>query len=128
MNGQTGEKFIEIVGNQLKLKAGQSLNHEAEPTVDVVITTTDAGGNSYNETITLNVADINEGPTDISLTGGNGLLDKLVQMGLLPQEQAMGARMMMGLFMVPGEGEDTLTSRIEVRPDGQVLANGQRLR
>lgn len=68
-----------------------------------------------------------DGAVNLKLTGGNGLLDKLVAMGLLPEEQAMGARMMMGLFAVPGEGEDSLTSTIEVKPDGQILANGQRL-
>lgn len=40
----------------------------------------------------------------------------------------MGARMMMGMFGTPGEGEDVITSTIEVTEDGQVLANGQRLR
>lgn len=69
-----------------------------------------------------------EGGIDLTLTGGNVLLDKLVDMGLLPQDQAMGTRMMMGLFAVPVEGEDTLNSRIEVTPEGQVMANGQRLR
>lgn len=69
-----------------------------------------------------------EGAIDLTLTGGNTLIDKLVGMGLLPQDQAMGARMMMGLFAVPGEGADTLNSRIEVTPEGHVVANGQRLR
>ncbi|MEM6758057.1 MAG: DUF2125 domain-containing protein [Pseudomonadota bacterium] len=69
-----------------------------------------------------------QGAVDLKLVGGNGLLDKLVTMGFVPQEQAMGARMMMGLFAVPGEGEDTLNSRIEINAEGQVLANGQRLR
>jgi len=69
-----------------------------------------------------------EGSLDLSLTGGNGLLDKLVGMGLVPQDQAMGARMMMGLFAVPGVGPDTLNSLIEVNPEGHVLANGQRIR
>ena len=68
------------------------------------------------------------GALDLKLTGGNGLMDNLVKMGLLPEDQAMGARMMMGLFAVIGEGEDTLTSKIEVKGDGQVLANGQRLK
>ena len=45
-----------------------------------------------------------------------------------PEEQAAGARMMMGLFAVPGDGEDTLTSTIEVKGDGQILANGQRIK
>ncbi|APE44868.1 hypothetical protein BOO69_16750 [Sulfitobacter alexandrii] len=68
------------------------------------------------------------GAIDLSLEGGNGLLEKLVAMGLLPQEQAMGARMMMGLFAVPGSEPDTLTSKIEFTEDGQVLANGQRIK
>lgn len=67
------------------------------------------------------------GEVDLQLVGGNGLLDRLVGIGLLPEEQASGARMMMGLFAVPGDGEDTLTSKIEIREDGQILANGQRL-
>ncbi|WP_306153042.1 DUF2125 domain-containing protein [Roseovarius sp. MMSF_3281] len=69
-----------------------------------------------------------EGEADLKLVGGNALLDNLVSMGLLPEDQAMGARMMMGLFAVPGEGEDTLTSTIVVNEDGHVLANGQRLK
>ena len=67
------------------------------------------------------------GALDLQLVGGNGLMDKLVGMGLLPQEQAMGARMMMGLFAVPN-GDDSLTSKIEVDgATGAVSANGQRL-
>lgn len=68
------------------------------------------------------------GGIDLNLVGGNGLLDKLVGMGLVPEDQAMGARMMMGLFAVPGDAPDTLNSRIEVNPEGHVLANGQRIR
>ncbi|WP_210529266.1 DUF2125 domain-containing protein [Rubellimicrobium arenae] len=66
------------------------------------------------------------GAVDLRLDGVNGLIDKLVQMGLLPQDQVMGARMMLGAFTTP-VGDDQLTSRIEVTPDGQLLANGQRL-
>ncbi|MGI9393382.1 MAG: DUF2125 domain-containing protein [Boseongicola sp.] len=68
------------------------------------------------------------GVANLMLVGGNGLLDKLVGMGLLPDEQAMGARMMMGLFARPGDGPDTLVSTIEVKEDGSVLANGQRIK
>ena len=70
-----------------------------------------------------------EGEADLKLVGGNGLLDNLVEMGLIPEDQAMGARMMMGLFTVPSEQEDdTLTSKIVVNEEGHVLANGQRLK
>ncbi|MBV1868533.1 MAG: DUF2125 domain-containing protein [Marinosulfonomonas sp.] len=68
------------------------------------------------------------GAIDLDLSGINGLMDTLVKMGLLPQEQAMGARMMMGLFARPGQGEDTWTSKIEVKGDGSVFANGQQLK
>jgi hypothetical protein len=68
------------------------------------------------------------GTLNLQLTGGNALIDRLVQMGLLPEDQAMGARMMLGLFARPGGGEDTLVSEITVREDGSVLANGQRIR
>jgi hypothetical protein len=68
------------------------------------------------------------GTLNLQLTGGNALIDKLVQMGLLPEDQAMGARMMLGLFARPGGGEDTLVSEITVQEDGAILANGQRIR
>lgn len=69
-----------------------------------------------------------EGTLDLRLVGGNALLDTLVAMGLVPADQASGMRMMMGLFATPGDGEDELVSKIEVTGDGQVLANGQRLK
>lgn len=67
------------------------------------------------------------GAVNLELVGGNGLMDKLVQMGLLPEEQAMGARMMMGLFARPGAGDDTLNSTLEINEEGHILANGQRI-
>ena len=67
------------------------------------------------------------GGVDLSLVGGNGLIDNLVAIGLLPEEQAMAARMMMGLLAVPGDAPDTLTSRIEMNEQGHIIANGQRI-
>ena len=67
------------------------------------------------------------GSVDINIYGINGLIDTLVQMGLIPDDQAMGARMMMGAFARPGDGEDHLTSQIEVNRDGSFFANGMQL-
>lgn len=67
------------------------------------------------------------GSIDIDIFGVNTLIDTLVQMGLIPDDQAMGARMMMGAFARPGDGEDHLTSTIEVNGDGSVFANGMQL-
>ncbi|MFY0308310.1 DUF2125 domain-containing protein [Leisingera sp. D0M16] len=68
------------------------------------------------------------GEANLKLTGANTLIDKLIQMGLMSDNDAMGARMMMGMLAVPGEGEDTLTSKIEISEDGQIHANGQRIK
>ena len=67
-----------------------------------------------------------EGKLELSASGLNGLMDKLVSMGLLPEDQAMGARMMLGVFSVP-VGDDQLTTTLEVNAEGQILANGQRI-
>lgn len=67
-----------------------------------------------------------EGSATFVITGVNALMERLVQMGLVPQDQVMGARMMLGLFATP-TGEDELTSTIEVNEEGHLLANGQRL-
>jgi hypothetical protein len=69
-----------------------------------------------------------DGSVDLALSGGNGLIDKLVTMGLLPQDQAMGARMMMGMFARPGDGPDNLVSKIEVKKEGSIFANGQQIK
>jgi Ca2+-binding RTX toxin-like protein len=54
---------------QLKLKAGESFDYETETSVDITVTTTDAAGNNYNEDFTINILDVNEGPTGISFGG-----------------------------------------------------------
>ena len=66
------------------------------------------------------------GAIDLSLTGANKLMDTLVAMGLVPEDQIMGARMMLGMFAVPA-GDDALTSKIEFKEDGGIYANGQRV-
>jgi hypothetical protein len=67
------------------------------------------------------------GQLDLKIEGANGLIDKLVTIGLLPEDQATGARMVMALFARSVEGrDDTLTSTIEFK-DKALFANGQRL-
>ncbi|NVJ90387.1 MAG: tandem-95 repeat protein, partial [Methylocystaceae bacterium] len=52
----------------LKLKSGYKLNYETEPTVTLTVTSTDAGGSSFDKEFTLAVNNINEAPTDVSLS------------------------------------------------------------
>jgi hypothetical protein len=66
------------------------------------------------------------GAINVSIKGVNKLIDNLIAMGLVPEDQAMGARMMMGMFTRPGAGPDEVTSVIEFK-DGGLFANGQQL-
>ncbi len=68
-----------------------------------------------------------DGSVNLRLVGANGLLDTLISMGLMSDDDAMGMRMMMGMFGRPGDAEDEILSTIEVKSNGQILANGQRL-
>ncbi|WP_168797865.1 DUF2125 domain-containing protein [Pacificoceanicola onchidii] len=69
-----------------------------------------------------------EGKLNLSVSGANGLIDKIIAMGLMSQEDAMGARMMLSMFTVPGSAPDSATSTIEFNDQGHILANGQRIK
>lgn len=62
---------FEIVGGALKLKDGESLDHEAEETVTVAITATDDDGGSLSQSFTITVNDVNEAPTAIALSNAS---------------------------------------------------------
>jgi hypothetical protein len=66
------------------------------------------------------------GTINVDIKGVNKLIDNLIAMGILPDDQAMGARMMLGMFTRPGAGPDEVTSVIEFK-DGGIFANGQQL-
>lgn len=66
------------------------------------------------------------GEINLRLVGANALMDNLVAMGLMPEDQVMFVRMMLGLYAVPS-GEDELTSKIEFQEGGKILANGQQV-
>ncbi|WP_164660775.1 DUF2125 domain-containing protein [Tropicibacter sp. Alg240-R139] len=68
------------------------------------------------------------GVANLELSGANALIDKLIAMGFVSDQDAMGARMMMGLLAVPGDGPDTLKSTIEINKQGHIVANGQRIK
>ena len=96
--------------NQLQLKAvGAELNGTGAVTIDNTATPPKPVG-----------------AIDLTLTGANKLMDNLVAAGLVPEDQIMGARMMLGLFAVP-TGDDAMASKIEFKEDGGIYANGQRI-
>ncbi len=68
-----------------------------------------------------------EGTATVSATGINAAIDQLIAAGLIPEEEAMMPRMMMGMF-ARVVGDDALETVVEVNPEGHVIVNGQRMR
>ncbi|MFV0335741.1 MAG: hypothetical protein ACK5JR_16920 [Tropicimonas sp.] len=69
------------------------------------------------------------GQIEGQFAGVNALLDTLGAMGLVPDDQMMGARMMLAMFAKPVEGEtDKLQTRLEFGADGSIFANGQKVK
>ncbi|MBN2740462.1 MAG: DUF2125 domain-containing protein [Rhodobacteraceae bacterium] len=66
------------------------------------------------------------GTLDFTLKGANALMDNLVAAGLVPQDQVMFGRMMLGLYAKP-TGDDEMQSQVEFKDGGEVLVNGQRV-
>ncbi|WP_181702018.1 cadherin domain-containing protein [Chthonobacter albigriseus] len=76
----------EIVGNEIRLKAGVSLDYEADAADSVTVQVTDASGATYSETVSITVTDVSEavvltagsdsftdsGVTELSVDGGAG--------------------------------------------------------
>jgi len=59
---------FKVVGNQLQLQNNTSINFEAEPTVNLMITSTDSGSAEFSNSFIITINDVNEAPTDINFT------------------------------------------------------------
>lgn len=68
------------------------------------------------------------GQLEIKVQGGDTLLDRLIEINLIPKAQAVGIQMMLSIFAVPGDLDDELKALLEFTEDGHILANGQRIR
>lgn len=68
------------------------------------------------------------GHLNARIEGLNGLIDRLVQLGVVGNEEVTGYRMMLAMFTRPApEGGDALVSEFEFREDGGIFANGQQV-
>jgi len=68
---------FEVVGGQLKQKAGESLDHESGETVSLTVTATDQGGLATSQTFDIAVLDVNEAPSDLTLSNDTLSADAL---------------------------------------------------
>jgi len=67
-----------------------------------------------------------EGKASARATGLNAAIDQLVATGLVREDDVMMPRMFMGMFAV-AEGNDVLTTEVEINSEGHILLNGQRV-
>ncbi len=65
----SGSEWFKISGNQLQLRT--SLNHEESGSREVEIQVADQWGKAYTETLTIEVVDQNDAPTDITLSSAS---------------------------------------------------------
>src|SRR6185436_7906858 len=61
------DSCFEVVNNQLQLKSGVSLDYEQGSSVSVTVTATDSANHQYAKAFTVNVDDVNEAQTGMSL-------------------------------------------------------------
>jgi Ca2+-binding RTX toxin-like protein len=102
---------FEIADGHLKLKDGVSLDHEAEPAIDLTLTATDAGGLTAARSVTLAVQDVLEAPV-LTLTPARGAEDQPVDLG--------------GLIGIDSGGQNgSLALTIAGVPKGATLSAGQ---
>lgn len=62
---------FDIVGSELRLKANATLDYEVKRQHSVTIRTTDRGGATYDKTFNVVVNNVNETPTDLTLSNRN---------------------------------------------------------
>ena len=70
LTDDAGGRFaIDSTTGQITVADGSALDHEAADSHDVTVRVTDAAGSTYDETFTINVGDVNEGPVATDDTG-----------------------------------------------------------
>ncbi|WP_262030241.1 cadherin domain-containing protein [Microvirga sp. Mcv34] len=60
---------FQVVGNQLQVRNGASLNYEAKIAHQVTVRVTDQGGLSFDKVLTVAVNNVNEAPASLTLSG-----------------------------------------------------------
>ncbi|MBC6477212.1 MAG: SBBP repeat-containing protein [Hormoscilla sp. GM7CHS1pb] len=74
--GDTDNSAFTIDGDQLRINS--SPDFETQSSYSILVQSTDPGGLSYSENLTININNVNEGPTDIDLS--NNSIDEKLQL------------------------------------------------
>src|SRR5690606_15420046 len=71
VGGDSAKYQIDANTGAISLKAGVALDYEADSTDSVTVRVTDQGGLTTDKTFAINVTNVNEAPTDATLTNNN---------------------------------------------------------
>ena len=69
-NNADGRFAIDADSGAITVADASQLNFEDASSHQITVEVTDAAGNTYEESFTINLTDVNETPTDLTLTGG----------------------------------------------------------
>ena len=69
--GDNDNASFEIVGDELRLANGVSLDYEAKSSYAIRVQATDAGGLSFSGPLVINVSNVNEAPSNITLSAAS---------------------------------------------------------
>ena len=108
--------MFEVVGNEMRVKAGASLDFEAAASHQVGVTVTDAAGLSLTQTLTITVTDVNEAPTGITVTGGS------------VQENSPAGTVVATLQGVDQDAGSSFTYALDADPSGMFELVGDEIR
>lgn len=115
-----------------KLKFGEissvRINRLAFSAVNTELTGTGAFNFNNDDLETFGGMPAPDGSILFKLSGLDGLIDNLTEIGLIADDDIMGIRMGIMLMAVTGDKDDTLVSDIKITPDGQISANGKRIK
>ena len=96
---------------------GVTLDHEDTASYDLTVTATDAGGLSIDTPLTVNVTDVNEGPTDLVISSDNSVAENTEAGSVVATLAATDADGDALTYTLSGEGSENFT----VNENGEVV-------
>ena len=106
---------FEVVSGQLKLKSGVSLDYESGSSIQLKVTTTDQGGLSYSESMTVSVNNVNEAP--------NSLTDKDAAINTVSELAAVGTAVGITASALDPDAGDKVTYSLSDSAGGRFAIN-----
>ena len=118
LSGEGSENFA-IVDGQVVVADGVTLDHEDTSSYDLTVTATDAGGLSIGTPLTVNVTDVNEGPTDLVISSDNSVAENTEAGSVVATLAATDADGDALTYTLSGEGSENFT----VNENGEVVVS-----